>query len=98
MKEEGIIKVDTAKNLLPPEGTAATLVLRASNRELPAVAAAQADPDKQVLKLSKQVGPADLPIPAPASGAPVSSGGTLDDPKREVKGAALTDTVKPVDR
>ncbi len=100
MKEEGMIKVDTAKHLLPPEGTPAVLILRASSGELPAVAAAVADPERGVLKLSRGVGPGPLPAPPATSGAPAAAAAVSTDPfehRREARGASLSDTVRPVD-
>jgi hypothetical protein len=100
MKEEGLIKVDTAKALLPPEGTPVTLVLRAASGPPAAAAAAGNDPERQVLKLSRDVGPGSLPAPSvPSSGASAASSAPSDpfEHRREVRGAALPDVVRPVD-
>lgn len=100
MREEGLIKVETAKDRLPAEGTAAVLVLRVASGAPPAVAAATADPERHVLKLSRQVGPAPMPPPAGAAGVSAPIAGPADpfEHRREIRGADLPDAVKPVDR
>lgn len=101
MREEGMIKLDTAKNVLPPEGTAATLVLRvASGAPVPPAAAAAPDPEKQVLKLSRSVGPAPLAAPVVAPGPAPASAGSADpfEHRREVRpGKGLADSIRPAD-
>jgi hypothetical protein len=100
MREEGMIKLDTAKNLLPPEGTAATLVLRAASGPPPAAAPAGNDADRQVLKLSGSVGPGALPPPsASTGGAPgAASGSDPFEHRKEVRpGKDLPDSARPVD-
>jgi len=98
MKEEGLIKMDTAKELLPPEGTAVTLVIRPSAGPPPAEAAAGPDPERQVGALSRQVGPGPLAPPSISPGAaPGSSAGA--DPFEHRKEVRLSskDSIKPVD-
>jgi hypothetical protein len=99
MKEEGLIKMDTAKELLPAEGTAVTLVIRAAAGAPPAAAAAGPDPERQVLALSRSAGPGPLPPPSVSPSA-VPSSTVLADPfehRREVRVSAKDD-VKPVDK
>lgn len=100
MREEGLIKVETAKDLLPAEGTAAVLVVRPAAGPPPAAPAAAADPDRHVLKLSRQVGPAPLPAPTAVAGASAPIGGPADpfEHRREIQGAQIPDAVKLVDR
>ncbi len=101
MREEGMIKIDTAKNILPAEGSAVTLVLRvASGAPVPAAAAAAPDPEKQVVKLSRSVGPGDLPAPTVGAGAPPAAVGSTDpfEHRREVRpGKVLSDSIRPID-
>ncbi len=100
MREEGMIKLETAKNLLPPEGTAVTLVIRAGAPPPVPPAVNAFVPDRQVLKLSKGVGPADLPPPTvSAGGAPAAA--TSSDPfehRKEIRpGGSLPDSIRPTD-
>jgi hypothetical protein len=101
MREEGMIKLETAKNLLPPEGTAVTMVIKPASGPPPAMAAAGADPDKQVLKLSRTVGPADSAAPAVGGSTLPPTGGASTDPfehRKEVRpGKSLPDSSRPVD-
>ena len=98
MKEEGLIKMDTAKGTLPPEGTPVTLILRSVTAAPPAAAAAAPDPERQVLKLSNAMGPGPLaaPLVAPSSVAPTSAVADPFEHRREVRNS-LKDAVKPVD-
>ena len=101
MREEGMIKLETAKNLLPPEGTAVTMVIKPAAGPPPAMAASGPDPEKQVLKLSKSVGPADAPAPAVGGSTLPPTGGPSTDPfehRKEVRpGKSLPDSSRPVD-
>jgi len=101
MREEGLIKLETAKNLLPPEGTAVTMVIKPASGPPPAMPAGGADPEKQVLKLSRTVGPADAPAPAVGGSTLPPSGGPSNDPfehRKEVRpGKSLSDSSRPVD-
>jgi hypothetical protein len=101
MREEGMIKIETAKNLLPAEGSPVTLLIRPASGAPAAVAAAAADPEKQVLKFSKGVGPGDAPAPAVSSGSAPSSAGSTADPfehRKEVRpGKSLPDSSRPID-
>ena len=98
MKEEGMIKMDTAKGALPPEGTPVTLILRAVAGPPPAAAALAPDPDRQVLKLSRAVGPGNLAAPAVAPSTAAPPAGVPDpfEHRREVR-SSLKDSIKPVD-
>lgn len=102
MREEGLIKMDTAKGRLPPEGTPVTLVLRAlASAEVPPAPAPAADPDRSILKLSRAVEQGAVPAPAAAAGgAPVPAApGTPADPfqhRREIR-ISLPESAKPVD-
>jgi hypothetical protein len=100
MREEGMIKIETAKNLLPAEGQPVTLLIRPASGPPPAMAAAGADPDKQVLKLSKAVGPADAPAPT-VGVSPLPPTASTSDPfefRKEVRtGKSLPDSSRPVD-
>jgi hypothetical protein len=100
MREEGMVKMDTARHLLPPEGTPVTLVLRALEAAtLPTAPAAAWDPEKAVLKASRagaggEIGvPPSGPVPVPAS---TSGSANPFQHRREVK-VSLPDQVKPVD-
>lgn len=99
MREEGLIKLETAKHILPPEGTPVTLVIRPAAGPPPALPS-PVDPEKQVLKLSRTVGPPESPAPTVTVGvAPGSSSGS--DPfehRREIRaGKALPDSTRPID-
>ncbi|HEX7901739.1 MAG TPA: YdjY domain-containing protein [Planctomycetota bacterium] len=98
MKEEGLIKMDTMKGALPPEGTAVTLILRAAAGPPPAPAAAALDPERQVTVLSRAAGPGPLPPPAVTPGLAPPATGVADpfEHRREVR-ATIPDVVKPVD-
>lgn len=100
MKEEGMIKLDTAKTVLPAEGTAAVLVLKVGAGAPPSAAAAVADPERQVLRLSRAVGPADLPPPTVSVGSAPQAGPSSDpfEHRKEIRpGKSLTDSSRPVD-
>ncbi len=101
MRDEGMLKLETAKDLLPPEGTAATLVLRAAAgrpREVPP--AAPPDPEGAVLKLSRRAGPVDL-APPPVAVQPIPVPVVASDPfehRREARPpASLADSIRPVE-
>lgn len=98
MKEEGMIKMDTAKQLLPPEGTAVTLILKAVAGPPAAAALPAPDPERQVVKLSNAVGPAPLPAPTvgPSGVPPAAASADPFGHRQEVRGS-LPDVVKPVD-
>ena len=93
-----MIKMDTAKGELPPEGTPVTLILRAVAGPPPAAAALAPNPERQVQKLSRSTGPGDLPAPAvaPSTVLPVSAVTDPFEHRREVRNA-LKDSAKPVD-
>lgn len=100
MREEGMIKLDTAKNLLPAEGTAVTMVIKPASGPPPAMAVTGPDPEKQVLKLSKGVGPAPADAPTANVGRPSSSASSADpfEHRKEVRpGKSLPDSGRPVD-
>lgn len=100
MREEGMIKIETAKHLLPGENQPVTLIIRPAAGPPPAVAAAGPDPEKQVLKLSKSVGPADAAAPAVTIGAlpPAAATGDPFEFRKEVRpGKQLPDSSRPVD-
>jgi hypothetical protein len=100
MREEGMIKLDTNKGVLPPEGTACTLIIRPGAAPAAAAAAAPADPEREVLKFSRNVGPAALPPPT-AGVSTVTTSGSSTDPfehRKEIRtGKSLPDSSKPVD-
>jgi hypothetical protein len=100
MKEEGMLKLETAKNILPPENTPVTLIIRVASGPPPAPPALPFDPDRQVLKASRNVGLGELAAPVvSAAGAPPAP--VAVDPfehRREVRtGKSLPDSVRPVD-
>lgn len=101
MKEEGILKIETAKNLLPPENTPVTLVIRAASGPPALLPPAPLDADRQVLKLSRTVGPAELAAPVVSVTAPPHAATSTTDPfehQREVRTAkSLADSVRPID-
>lgn len=100
MREESLIKLETNKALLPPEGTAVTLVVKVASGPPPAKAAAASDPEKQVLKLSRTVGPGDAAAPTVAAGAVPPAAGTADpfEQRKEVRpGKSLQDSTRPID-
>jgi hypothetical protein len=100
MKEEGMIKLETNKQALPGENTPVSVVVKVASGPPPAIAAAGADPEKQVLKLSKSVGPQDLPVPAVGAGT-VAPATLTPDPfenRKEIRpGKNLPDSSRPVD-
>ncbi len=100
MREEGLIKLETNKRLLPGENTPVSVVIKVASGPPPVVTVAGSDPEKQVLKLSKTVGPKDLPVPS--AGASTIPPATLTaDPfenRKEVRpGKNLPDSSRPVD-
>jgi hypothetical protein len=101
MREEGLIKLETAKNLVPPEGTPVTLVIKPASGPPPAMPAAGADPEKQVLKLSRTVGPPDAAAPTVGGSTLPPTGGPSTDPfehRKEIRpGKSLPDSSRPVD-
>jgi hypothetical protein len=100
MKEEGMVKLETNKPALPGEGTPVSLVIRVASGPPPAPVAAGSDPEKQVLKFSRTVGPADLPVPAAASGTSAPATLTADpfEHRKEVRpGKNLADSTRPID-
>jgi hypothetical protein len=99
MREEGLIKVETNKQLLPGEGTPVTLVIKVG---APAAAAKAAgfDAEKQVLKLSSSVGPGPAPAPALGAGSVPPTAATADpfeNRKEVLPGKSLQDATRPVD-
>ena len=101
MREEGMIKVDTIKELLPPEGTAVTMLIQPASGPPPALPAVGADPEKQVLKLSRSVGPGDAAAPVvPVGGSlPASSNADPYEHRKEVRaGKSLPDSSRPIDQ
>jgi hypothetical protein len=103
MREEGMIKMDTAKGALPPEGTPVILVLRAlGSAAAPPRPTLAADPDRQVLKLSRALeqGPVPAPSTAAAGAAPPAPAvAGPDDPfqhRREVR-LRLPESAKPLE-
>jgi hypothetical protein len=100
MREEGNIKIEVSKTLLPGEGAPVTLIIRPASGPPPAMTAGGPDPDKQVLKLSKTVGPGDAPAPTVTIGAMPPSGSTGDpfEFRKEIRaGKSLPDSSRPVD-
>jgi hypothetical protein len=101
MHEEGTVKIETAKNLLPAEGQPLTLLIRPAAGTPTPVAAAPSDPEKQVLKFSKGLVPGDSPAPTVSTGSgPSSAGGTADpfEHRKEVRpGKSLPDSSRPID-
>jgi len=100
MKEEGILKIETAKNLLPPENTPVTLVIKVASGPPAPPAAAPRDPEKQVLKLSRSVGPGELAAPTVTMTSAPPAAATADpfEHRREVRtGKSLPDSIRPVD-
>jgi len=100
MREEGLIKLETNKQLLPGENTPVALVIKVASGTPPAPVAAASDPEKQVLKFSRTVGPADLPVPAAATGTTAPATLTADpfENRKEVRpGKNLADSSRPVD-
>ncbi len=100
MKEEGMVKLETAKKVLPPEGTPVTMIIRPASGPPPAMAAAGLDPEKQVVKLSRTMGPGPVAAPT-ASGGSAPSAPPAADPfehRREIRaGKSLPDSSRPVD-
>jgi hypothetical protein len=100
MREEGLIKLETNKKLLPGENTPVALVVKVASGPPPAPVAVGSDPEKQVLKFSKSVSPADLPVPAASSGT-TSPAALTPDPfenRKEVRpGKNLADSARPID-
>jgi len=99
MREESLIKLETNKKLLPGENTPVTLVIQVASGPPPAVVAGF-DPEKQVLKLSRTVGPGDSPLPALGAGPTPPAASTPDpfEQRREVRpGKALQDSTHPID-
>ena len=95
-----MLKLETAKNVLPAEGTAVTLVIRPAAGPPPALPPAPLDPERQVLKLSRAVGPGVLPPPVVGASAAASSGAPADpfEHRKEVRsGRSLPDSSRPVD-
>ena len=100
MREEGLIKLETNKQLLPGENTPVALLIKVASGPPPAPVAAGSDPEKQVLKFSRTVGPADLPVPAAASGTTAPATLTADpfENRKEVRpGKNLADSARPID-
>ncbi|HZE97926.1 MAG TPA: YdjY domain-containing protein [Planctomycetota bacterium] len=99
MREESLIKLETNKKILPPENTPVSLLIRIAAGP-PPVAAGGPDPEKQVLKLSRTVGPGEAPAPAvPATaGAPAVQTPDPFEARKEVRpGKALQDSSRPID-
>jgi len=100
MKEEGMIKLETNKQALPGENTPVSLVIKVASGPPPAMGAAGADPETQVLKLSTSVGPHPLPVPAVGAGTVAPPTLTADpfENRKEVRpGRNLPDSSRPVD-
>jgi hypothetical protein len=100
MREESLIKLETNKKLLPGENTPVTVVVKIASGPPPAVGAAATDPEKQVLKLSRTVGPGESPVPTVTSGPAAPSQSTPDpfEQRKEVRtGKALQDSTRPID-
>ena len=77
-----------------------TLIIRPASGPPPAMAGGGPDPEKQVLKFSKSVGPADAAAPAVTIGAMPPSGATGDpfEFRKEIRpGKSLPDSSRPVD-
>ncbi len=99
MKEEGMIKLETNKQALPGENTPVSLVIKVASGPPPAPVVA-ADPEKQVLKLSRTVGPGEAATPTAAASAAAPAAGTPDpfEHRKEVRpGKALQDSTRPID-
>src|SRR5262249_19748800 len=99
MREEGLIKLETNKQALPPENTPVSMVIKVAGGPPPSVAGG-ADPGKQVQKFSRGVGPGEAPAPnVGASSAPPSA--QASDPfehRKEIRpGKALQDSSRPID-
>lgn len=100
MKEEGMMKVETNKALLPAENTPVGLVIQVASGPPPVLAAPGPDPEKQVVKLSRTVGPADAAAPTAGPSATSAASGTPDpfEHRKEVRpGKALQDSTRPID-
>jgi hypothetical protein len=100
MREESLIKLETNKKLLPGENTPVTVVVKVASGPPPAPAAAATDPEKQVLKLSRTVGPGESPVPTVTSGPAAPAQSTPDpfEQRKEVRtGKALQDSTRPID-
>jgi hypothetical protein len=100
MKEEGMLKLETDKKLLPPENTPAALIIRVASGPPPAPASIPFDPERQVLKLSRTIGPAELPPPVVSVGGAPPSAAANDpfEPRNEIRtGKSLADSIRPVD-
>ncbi len=80
MREEGLVKLETAKDLLPPEGTEVTLVLKPAAAKAPPPASAALTPraaaEAEVRNLGDRMSlpaarpaPAALPAPPPSAAA-----------------------------
>jgi len=100
MKEESLIKLETNKPLLPGENTPVTLVIKVASGPPPAPGPVAADPEKQVLKLSKSVGPAESPAPTVGAGQAAPAATTPDpfEQRKEIRtGKGLQDATRPID-
>jgi hypothetical protein len=77
-----------------------TVVVKIASGPPPAVGAAATDPEKQVLKLSRTVGPGESPVPTVTSGPAAPAQSTPDpfEQRKEVRtGKALQDSTRPID-
>ena len=100
MREEGMIKLETAKNVLPKENSPVTLLIKAAAGPPAATPALPPDPERQVLKLSRSVGPADMAAPTLSTGGGPPAAGVPDpfEQRKEIRtGKSLPDSVRPVD-
>lgn len=100
MREESLIKLETNKQLLPGENTPVTLVIKIPSGPAPAAAAAGFDPEKQVLKLSRTVGPGDAAAPSVSSGSappPTATPDPFENRKEARPGKGLQDSTRPID-
>lgn len=99
MREEGMMKVETNKAVLPGENTPVALVIKVASGPPPAAAAVGPDPEKQVTKLSRSVGPGDAPAPTAGPSASTASSATADpfEHRKEVRLKGLQDSTRPID-
>lgn len=101
MREEGLIKLETDKALLPAEGTPVILIIKPGVTPVQASASGSPDPEKQILKFSRNVGPGDAPAPAISAGSPLPPASVTDpfENRKEIRaGKSMPDTVRPVDQ
>ncbi len=100
MREESLVKLETNKKILPGENTPVFVVIKVASGPPPAPGPVATDPEKQVLKLSKGVGPGDAPAPTvgPAQAPPPAATPDPFEQRREIRtGKSLQDSTRAID-